>query len=87
MSMKVCARRCPGCLFGSTPIVSARRKAQLLRDLRQSDRHFFCHEWGEEVTWRGSFEQMPQMVRIALRLGVVEFVERGAEQIEKFGED
>ena len=68
--VKVCREPCAGCLFGKTPIVSKQRKKQLLTDLRRTGSHFFCHlDKGNQTVCRASFNTMPQMVRIWLRLG------------------
>ncbi|MHB1777999.1 MAG: hypothetical protein ACYCU7_18755 [Acidimicrobiales bacterium] len=65
-------------MFSENKIVSDTRRNQILRDLRRRDAHFFCHKGtivGREVVCHGSYESMPQMVRIAGRLGVIVFVD------------
>ncbi len=76
--LEVCSRKCDQCLFTEHKIVSDARRAQILRDLQRNDSHFFCHKGTlihREVVCRGSYDMMPQMVRIAGRLGIVEFVD------------
>lgn len=79
--MKVCANKCSQCLFSDQKIVSDNRRKQILRGLRSSDGYFICHKSPEgiEHVCHGSYLQMPQMVRIAGRLGMIEFVQPNEE--------
>jgi hypothetical protein len=73
-------RRCEECLFSDKRIVSQKRRAQILRDCLQHDRHFVCHKGtivSKDVVCAGFYERYPgvgQMVRIAQRLGVLRSV-------------
>ncbi len=78
--MRVAARKCDECLFGKNRVVSASRAASLIKSLTKQDNHFICHKSSirkdkGEVTCHGSYELMPQLVRIAGRLGVIKFVD------------
>jgi hypothetical protein len=91
MSFKVCAERCEQCLFSKETIVSNARRKQVLADCRRNDAHFICHKHGvgddeelhgEDVCCRGFYDRDPgatNMMRIAGRLGMVEFVDFPAE--------
>ncbi|MCP1558590.1 UNVERIFIED_ORG: hypothetical protein M2438_002676 [Methylobacterium sp. SuP10 SLI 274] len=79
MTFKVMSERCNECLFGENKIVSNKRRAEILRGLRQKDSHFICHKAsiaGVEIACRGDWDQngCGQMGRIAERLRAVEFV-------------
>ena len=82
MSFRVCAERCDECLFGRTPIVSDSRRRAILADIQRKDTHFICHKFalagGQDVCCRGDYDRNPartNLMRIAGRLGAVEFVE------------
>lgn len=86
---RVCEKRCDQCLFSSAKIVDAKRKAQILRDCAAKDAHFICHKFtiaeGREsqVCCRGFYDANPgasNLMRIAGRLGAVEFVGLPSEQ-------
>lgn len=77
--LEICEERCNQCLFSENRIVSKTRMAQIVRDCRRSDNHFLCHKHtieGRDVMCRGFYETQPpsQLLRIAERLGVVQFV-------------
>jgi hypothetical protein len=84
---KVCAERCDQCLFSKQAIVDNARRRQVLADCARRDTHFVCHKHGvgddeelhgEDVCCRGFYDRDPMatnLMRIAARLGVVEFVE------------
>jgi hypothetical protein len=76
VTLKVCSRRCGQCLFSSKKIVSDARKKDILKTLKSKDTHFICHKSpdGIEHVCHGSYKLMPQMVRIAGRMGLIEFV-------------
>jgi hypothetical protein len=84
------AKRCDQCLFSKNRIVSAVRKRELLATCKRDDTHFVCHKAsiaGESVCCRVFYDADPgasNLMRIAGRLGAVEFVERGAlERIDE----
>jgi len=76
---KVKGQRCNECLFSKNAIVSDERRKDILNDCRKDDNHFICHKAtieGKEICCRGFYDtQTSQMIRIAQRLNVVEFVE------------
>ena len=72
---KICETRCEQCLFGDQRIVTKERMAEIIKDCRKADSHFICHKHND-VMCRGYYETqpVPQMLRIAERLRMVEFV-------------
>lgn len=83
--MKVAEERCENCLFGADRIVDGERVREILEDCRAADTHFVCHKFGigemdglkgTDVCCRGFYDTQPpsQMIRIAERLGVIEFI-------------
>ena len=77
---KVMKERCDQCLYGPDKIVSDKRRAQILRSLKQRDNHFICHKAtiaGQDVCCRGDWDQRGggQLGRIADRLNAVKFVD------------
>lgn len=75
----VMAERCDECLFGPDKIVSNKRRADLLREIRRQDSYFVCHKAssaGVRAACRGDWEQngCGQLGRIAERLNAVLFV-------------
>lgn len=81
------AKRCAECLFSTNRIVSSTRAAKLIRECVKKDAHFLCHKGtivGEEVTCRGFYDAYPtQMIRIARRLRVVQFIEESELSAKK----
>lgn len=76
---KICAHRCDQCLFSDQRIVSKKRMADIIKDCRKKDVHFICHKHSirnQDVMCRGYYETQspPQMLRIAGRLNMIEFV-------------
>lgn len=88
MSFQVCAKRCDECLFSNAKIVSDRRKAEVLRTCVKNDSHFVCHKFTKrdsdsQVCCRGFYDRdigATNPMRIAGRLGAVEFVELPEEK-------
>lgn len=82
---KVASKCCNQCLFSPNKIVSDRRKASLLKEIVQEQSFFECHKStmnGGGTCCRGFYEKFghhSQMIRIAERLGAIEFVEEGAQ--------
>ncbi len=79
MTFKVCKEQCDQCLFSKHKIVSNARKREVLATCRQNDSHFVCHKT-KDVCCRGFYDANPaasNLMRIAGRLGAVEFVEVG----------
>lgn len=84
MSFRVCAKRCDQCLFSSAKVVGDERKADILRRCAEQDSHFICHKFSiaegtdSQVCCRGFYDADPaatNLMRIAGRLGAVEFVD------------
>jgi len=80
--LKVCAEQCNQCLFGKDRIVSKQRMAEILQTCRENDTYFSCHKGtiaGDDICCKGFFDtQDSQMIRIAKRLGAIEFVDPSA---------
>ena len=76
--LKVKKKCCGKCLFSSNKIVDEQRKEQVLHHCAQDDAYFVCHEGtikGEDICCKAFFEQhTSQMIRIAQRLNMVEYV-------------
>lgn len=79
MTFKVCEKPCDQCLFSKKRIVSAARVRQILAGCARDDAHFVCHKAsiaGRDVCCRTFFDTRDsQMIRIAGRLGMTEFVD------------
>lgn len=79
--MKVAKKYCSQCPWlPGTTVVRPERLAQIKEELLRKDTHFICHKsitnGGEEVTCRGGYNfHHGQLIRIAGRLGVIEFVD------------
>lgn len=75
--IKVASKCCGQCLMSKNKIVSDSRKNEILKDCLKNDTHFLCHkERKDEVVCRGFFEKhSSNMIRIASRLGMIEFVD------------
>ncbi|AUR81211.1 hypothetical protein Ares1_0087 [Vibrio phage Ares1] len=77
--MQVSKRCCGQCLFTPKKIVSDARKKDILKTCEQDDTHFICHKATikkQNVVCRGFFEnQSTNALRVAERLGLIEFVE------------
>lgn len=84
---KVCRQKCNQCLFSKNRIVSKKRMAEVLEQCRRTDSHFECHKT-EDVCCAGFYQADPyatNLMRIASRLGVVEFVEVPEVELETAG--
>lgn len=85
--LKVYNESCENCLFSKNRIVSAERKGQLLRQCVGEQSHFICHEAtmeGKDVVCRSFYDKMggvSQLVRIAERLDMVEFVDLPSKSV------
>jgi hypothetical protein len=81
---KVCKEPCAQCLFSKNRIVSAKRVKEILTECKRRDIHFVCHKSsmeGGDVCCRTFFDtQNSQMIRIAERLNMVEFVDPTKEE-------
>jgi hypothetical protein len=80
--MKVYKQCCKNCLLSKDRIVSSQRAKQIIQDCVQKQTHFVCHKASmndEEIICNTFFEKFgyySQMVRIAERLGMLEFVDQ-----------
>ncbi|GAB7057393.1 hypothetical protein JCM16163A_41420 [Paenibacillus sp. YK5] len=80
---EVSSKCCNQCLFSENKIVSDRRKVSLLKEIIQEQSYFECHKAtmaGKNTCCRGFYDKLgqhSQMIRIAERLGAIEFVEVG----------
>lgn len=77
--MKVMARNCDECLMTDQRIVSGRRAAQIIRETKVKDCHFICHKAtieGEDVACHGhTMKFVPQLFRIAGRIGLIQWID------------
>ena len=77
--LKVCAKKCNQCLFTSNRIVSKQRMTSIVRNCLKRDTHFECHKGtinNEQIVCAGWYNQYTsQMLSIAQRLNMIEFVE------------
>jgi len=75
---KVYETKCDQCLFSKDRIVSNSRRVEVLAECKRRDSHFICHKatlLNQDVCCRGFFDtQTSQLIRIAGRLGAIEFV-------------
>jgi len=75
--MKVVKGMCNQCLFSVNKVVSEKRKEQLIKGCMKNNTHFICHKTKDTVCG-GFYKDLggySQMVRIAERLNMIEFVE------------
>jgi hypothetical protein len=88
MGFRVCKKRCDQCLFSSAKVVDDKRKREILASCARDDSHFICHKFtiaegpDSQVCYHGFFDANPgatNLMRIAGRLGAVEFVDVPAE--------
>lgn len=79
MSLEVKKEQCNQCLFSNNRIVSKERMKSIIKGCQQKDTHFECHKGtleGKNIVCRGFFDRMTsQMIRIAGRLNMIEFVD------------
>lgn len=82
MTLKVYKECCKNCLLSENRIVSAKRAKDIIKGCAKNQTHFLCHKStmeGTEIVCHTFFEKLghvSQMVRIAERLNMVEFVEQ-----------
>lgn len=93
-TFRVCKKRCDQCLFSSAKVVSDDRKHDILETCAREDRHFICHKFsiaegeGSQVCCRAFYDADPaatNLMRIAGRLGAVEFVDLPVEPEQVLG--
>jgi hypothetical protein len=82
MQLQVYKDCCKNCLLSKDRIVSAKRAKQIIDNCKRDQTHFICHkasQEGKEVLCNTFFEKFgfySQMVRIAGRLNMIEFIEQ-----------
>lgn len=81
MPLQVFETCCKNCLLSPDRIVDGKRAKQIVNDCIRKQTHFICHKatmnGHKEIlcrTFFDSFGHMSQMVRIAGRLNMIEFV-------------
>lgn len=91
--MKVYKECCKNCLLSPDSIVSPKRRKQIINGCIAKQTHFICHkatQEGSEILCKTFFDKLghySQMVRIAERLNMIEFVEQPiADKLPTFNE-
>jgi uncharacterized protein YerC len=80
--LKVYKECCGNCLLSKDRIVSPKRAKDLLKEIAERQSYFVCHKAsvnGEEIVCKTFFDKLghqSQMIRIAERLNVVQFIEQ-----------
>lgn len=80
--LKVYKECCGNCLLSKDRIVSPRRAKQLLKEIAEKQSYFVCHKASmnnDEIVCKKFFDELghqSQMIRIAERINVVQFVEQ-----------
>lgn len=74
---KIMKEKCDQCLFSKNKIVSNQRKKQLINECKEKQTHFNCHKTDNVVCagFNESMGEYSQSIRMAGRLGVIEYVE------------
>lgn len=79
MTFQVCDKPCDQCLFSKDRIVPAERVREILAGCKRDNTHFICHKatiQGRDVCCRSFYDtQTSQLIRVAQRLNMVEFVD------------
>jgi predicted PolB exonuclease-like 3'-5' exonuclease len=92
MGLKVFKECCKNCLLSKDRIVDSKRVKEITKECLENQTHFICHKAtmndDEEVLCKSFFDKFghySQMVRIAERLGALEFVDQpDAEKLPPF---
>jgi hypothetical protein len=80
--LKVYKECCNNCLLSEDRIVSPKRAKEIIKDCVANQTHFICHKASiddEEIVcskFYNTLGQNSQLIRIAQRLDVIEFVEQ-----------
>lgn len=80
--MKVYKECCKNCLLSPDAIVSPKRRKEIIQGCVKKQTHFQCHKAtieGKDILCKTFFDKLghhSQMIRIAERLNMVEFVEQ-----------
>lgn len=81
--LKVYKDQCKNCLLSKNRIVSPQRAKEVVEECMSNQSFFICHKSsmkkGDTMCKKfyDSFGDQSQLVRVAKRLGVIEFVEQG----------
>jgi hypothetical protein len=83
MGLKVFKECCQNCLLSNDRIVSPKKAKEILDGCAKEQSFFVCHkatmDGGKQIVCKNFYDKLghvSQQVRIAERLGVVEFVEQ-----------
>lgn len=82
MGLKVYKSCCKNCLLSEDRIVSPKRAKEIIKGCVQEQSYFTCHKAtieGKEIMCCNFYESLghkSQLVRIAERLGAIEFIEQ-----------
>lgn len=82
MGLKVYKEYCKNCLFSKDAIVSPERRKDIVQHCTKNQTHFICHK-SDDVVCNTFYEKLggvSQMVRIAERLDMIEFVEQAEHE-------
>jgi len=80
--LKVFNQCCKNCLLSKDSIVSPNRRKEIITGCVKDQSYFVCHkatQEGKDIVCRTYFDKLgqhSQMIRIAERLGMIEFVEQ-----------
>jgi len=80
--LKVFKECCNNCLLSEDRIVSPKRAKEIIKDCSGNQTHFICHKASmknEDVVCKKFYDTIgykSQLVRIAQRLGAIEFIEQ-----------
>lgn len=80
--MKVYKECCKNCLLSPDSIVSPKRRNEIIKGCTKNQTHFICHKasiQGKDIVCKTFFDKLghvSQMVRIAGRLGMIEYVDQ-----------
>lgn len=80
--MKVYKECCKNCLLSPDSIVSPTRRKEIIQECVKKQTHFQCHKAtieGKDILCKTFFDKLghhSQMVRIAERLNMIEYVEQ-----------
>lgn len=80
--MKVYKESCKNCLLSADSIVSPQRRKEIVTGCVKKQTHFQCHKAtieGKDILCKTFFDKLghhSQMIRIAERLGMIEYVEQ-----------
>ena len=91
MPFELMREKCDQCLMTPRKIVSDRRRAQLLADVREADTHFLCHKGtmaGRYIACRGHYDSTGggRVGRFAKWIGVIREIDpKTLLSVEKAG--